>query len=346
MGFNYDFHWFLFLKNSLEKRINKALKVLILIFPISLIFYFLLSDINGNKDLLTTSKYLYKEIFYGIILISIGYVLRYLRWRMILNNFQFSPSKNLESRLWLASFSFATTPGKVGELIRCYFLRKVFNIPLKYSLVSILLERFYDLFTVLFITITFSFLNLKEYIFNISLYTFWLVFIAIIFLKVIRSNKPKILKFIRLLLGKVFFKKLGIPMDSESINWKSFFYFKIVWKLFALSIFSWSLEGLAFYLILSKSNIPVNFLQASFMHTSAGLLGILTMIPGGIGSTEAITIAMFNYLEIPFEISFPITSLIRLMTIWYITVLGLFSFLTVQKTIFNESKTPKKFKNI
>ena len=334
------------MKNSLEKRINKALKGLLLIFPISLIVYFLLSDINGNKNLLTTSQDLYKEIFYGIILISTGYVLRYWRWRMILSMFQFSPPKNLESRLWLASYSFTTTPGKVGELIRCFFLRKVFNIPLKYSLVSILLERFYDLLTVLFITITFSFLNLKKYIFNISLYTFWLFFVAIIFFKIIRSNKPKILKFIRLLAGKLFFKKLGMPMNSQSINWNSFLNFKIIWKLFALSIFSWSLEGLAFYLILSKSNIPLNFLQATFIHTSAGLLGILTMMPGGIGSTEAITITMFKYLEIPFEISFPITSLIRLMTIWYITVLGLFSFLTVQKTIFNESKTPKKFKNI
>ena len=168
MDFDYNFDWLSFLKYSVEQKINKALKGVLIIFPIALIIYILLSDLNGNKNLIEISKELYLEIFYGLILISTGYFIRYLRWRIILSTFKFTPLKKLEWRLWLASYAFTTTPGKVGELIRCFFLNKVFNFPLKYSLVSIFLERFYDLLAVLFITITFTFVNFREYIFTIN----------------------------------------------------------------------------------------------------------------------------------------------------------------------------------
>ena len=327
------------MNNIIIKKISKSIKALIFLFPITLAFYLFFSEFGQFGNLLFLIKKLSFEISFGLCLVSIGYVMRYLRWRLIINSFGFYPLVKTECKLWMASYSFTATPGKIGELIRCFFLRKTFNIPLKYSFVSIIFERVFDFIAVIIFAVCFFIIKYKYLILSSEglLIIGITVFIALTFLlriQVIDYRKlmtyfiEKKFKF----LGKVF--KFGDVIKLR--NFKNLFKINVLVKITFLSLFSWGLEGLAFLLLLTKLNFDISLLTATFIHTTSGLLGALTMLPGGLVFTEAITVSILKLQTIPIDYGIPITSIIRLMTLWYITFLGTISLFIIRKEIFKD----------
>ena len=133
-------------------------------------------------------------------------------------------------------------------------------------------------------------------------------------------------------LGKVF--KYGDVIKLR--NFKNLFKINVLVKITFLSLFSWGLEGLTFLLLLTKLNFDISLLTATFIHTTSGLLGALTMLPGGLVFTEAITVSILKLQTIPLDYGIPITSIIRLMTLWYITFLGTISLFIIRKEIFKD----------
>ena len=58
---------------------------------------------------------------------------------------------------------------------------------------------------------------------------------------------------------------------------------------------SWSLEGISLWLLLQGfGGTEVSKGGATLAHTSAGLLGAITLMPGGLGSTEVGTVGLLG----------------------------------------------------
>jgi uncharacterized protein (TIRG00374 family) len=86
---------------------------------------------------------------------------------------------------------------------------------------------------------------------------------------------------------------------------------------------AWSLEGVSLWLLLKGMGIDaVGIGGATIAHTAAGLLGALTLLPGGLGSTEAGTVGLLALQGVGVAAATPATLLIRLMTLWFATALG------------------------
>ena len=119
-------------------------------------------------------------------------------------------------------------------------------------------------------------------------------------------------------------------------NFKNLFKINVLVKITFLSLFSWALEGLAFLLMLTKLNFDISLLTANFIHTTSGLLGALRMLPGGVVFTEVITVSILKLQTIPLDYGIPITSIIRLMTLWYITFLGTIFLFIIRKEILKD----------
>ena len=327
------------MNNLINKKINSSLKSLIFLFPLTLFIYLLFSDFGNFGNLFFLTKKLFYEITFGLFLISIGYLMRYYRWRIIINSFGFYPSAKTESKLWLASYAFTATPGKIGELVRCFFIKKVFNVPLKYSFIAIIFERLFDLIAVLIYLFCFLLNNEKTLILPVgkSLIFGIIIFMLLIFL--IRF------KYYRKLINYVdnikfnFLNKFFKFRDLRRLNnFNNILKINILLKITFLSIISWGLEGISFLLLLHKLSFDISFFESTFIHTTAGLIGALTMLPGGLGSTEAITVYILKFQSIPIDYGIPITSIIRLMTLWYISFLGIVSLFFIQKEVFKDAK--------
>jgi len=86
---------------------------------------------------------------------------------------------------------------------------------------------------------------------------------------------------------------------------------------------AWSLEGVSLWMLLRGMGVgEVGLGGATIAHTAAGLIGALTLLPGGLGSTEAGTVGLLAMQGVGLSAATSATLLIRLMTLWFATSLG------------------------
>jgi uncharacterized protein (TIRG00374 family) len=86
---------------------------------------------------------------------------------------------------------------------------------------------------------------------------------------------------------------------------------------------AWSLEGVSLWLLLKGMGTEaVSIGGATMAPIAAGLLGALSLLPGGLGSTEAGTVGLLALQGVGVAAATPATLLIRLMTLWFATALG------------------------
>jgi uncharacterized protein (TIRG00374 family) len=59
-----------------------------------------------------------------------------------------------------------------------------------------------------------------------------------------------------------------------------------------------------------------------FVFTFAMISGTVAMLPGGLGGTEAVMLALLSALGVDLQIAVAATALIRLTTLWFAVGLG------------------------
>src|SRR4030095_63152 len=102
-----------------------------------------------------------------------------------------------------------------------------------------------------------------------------------------------------------------------------------------LSIFAWFFECLGFYLVLNgfgiENLINVTIFVAIFIYGFATIAGAVTMLPGGLGATDASITGLLVLLQIPKSISVASTLLIRAATLWFAVIVGIVAVMFYQR---------------
>jgi uncharacterized protein (TIRG00374 family) len=91
----------------------------------------------------------------------------------------------------------------------------------------------------------------------------------------------------------------------------------------ALGLLAWGLEGAGLY-VLSFIFPPAHLTLplAVGIYSVAVLAGALSLLPGGLGGTEAVMTALLVSQGYPFAAALLITLACRLVTLWFAVVLG------------------------
>ncbi len=91
----------------------------------------------------------------------------------------------------------------------------------------------------------------------------------------------------------------------------------------ALATAAWSCEALALGLILDALGVEVPRAGAFFAFAAASLLGVLSMLPGGLGGFEATMVILLGRIGVTRSTAVAATLLFRLGTLWLVSFLGL-----------------------
>jgi uncharacterized protein (TIRG00374 family) len=261
----------------------------------------------------------------GFILILslslVNYSLRFLRWKYYLSIMKCQISFKDNLMIYLSGFSLAATPGKIGELIRSFFLKSK-GISYSKSISVLLTERISDLVALL-VLLSVTSLNSIDHpgvmfaIVSISgIVTFFLFFLKqdlivgrLYKLTVVR-NWMKLSKILNLILR--------ISADLKVlIKWRYLFFGLVV------GVIAWIAESLGFYLIIYLvSDIEVSLIQAIFIYSLAILVGALTLLPGGIGSVEVVVLTLLISFNIGHSEAVAITVIARITTLWFGVSIG------------------------
>jgi len=255
-------------------KLSTVIRLIALVVLLGVVVYiFLLStsqDSAGLKE--KVSRLSAYSLIIPVALSLLSYVLRFIRWRLILKQLGHNVSLKSDFICYLSGFALTMTPGKSGETIRSAFLLQA-QVPFQTSLSAFVIERSFDVLIVgLFATL----LSVPPLI------TLLLLLSALAILSFAGSQ----------LAGREFHAD-GIKLPGFLIRLlKLLSRVSIVLKPKSVSIYAllgcaaWGAQGVSFYYIVSIFTQDVAFLSSISTYCAGIFIGAASLIPGGLGVTE------------------------------------------------------------
>jgi uncharacterized protein (TIRG00374 family) len=104
------------------------------------------------------------------------------------------------------------------------------------------------------------------------------------------------------------------------------------------SIFAWFFECLGLYFVINSFGIDnlihVDIFVSTFIYGFATIAGAVTMLPGGLGATDAsIAFMLVSLKNVANSVAIAATLIIRIATLWFAVVVGIVAILVYQKAI-------------
>lgn len=256
------------------------------------------------------------DLFKVLALVVVGWLIRGVRFYYYLIKIGHEIPLGYSIAAFLAGFSLTGTPGKVGEAVKGVFLKEDYEVPVTKTVGILVIERLMDLWGVLFLG-SFSFLLFTGWL-SLFLLCAGLVLAAGIFLCVEALYRP----ILERLSSISFLSWIAQRMLAMLLTGKDLMTVRIFFVGLVLSVFSWGLESISMYIIMKGLGLPGTFLEANFVYCFSTIIGALSMLPGGIGGTEASMMGLMSFMGISYENALPAVLLIRFCTLWFAILVG------------------------
>jgi uncharacterized protein (TIRG00374 family) len=94
---------------------------------------------------------------------------------------------------------------------------------------------------------------------------------------------------------------------------------------------AWFVIGLSFWVVLEGLRSGVSIPAAVSIFSAATLVGSITMLPGGLVSTEASMLALLQQIGLTGAIASASILIIRICTLWFAVIIGFGALLYLQK---------------
>ena len=285
----------------------------ILIFYVVFIAY---SDFQEFSVNISQFEFSYLPIILAFIFL--GIIIRGTRQQLLYKQIEVYISFKTAILLYISGLSMIVTPGGAGELIKSYYLKKRFGYPLAKTFPVVIMERLLDLAGISGVLLIVGLL-LDNYNIILSM----LILLSIVSLIFVSGKKEKLFNFLLSILEKIPILKKQATSFSESYQvFGELTSAKIMTKTLGLSFFVWITDAIMIYFIFIGFNLNFDIIFSTFSMYSSLLLGVLTMVPAGVGVTEVSFVEILKGEGVDTAVSTSLVILFRLVTIWFLTALG------------------------
>ena len=293
----------------------------------------ILGGIENLRDALDGFRYALIPLILGLVALS--YVGRFVRWVYYLRLLGISVPLGLNAAIFAAGLSMTISPGKLGEVLKSVFLKQAVGAPIARTAPIVFAERATDGTGM----VAWGLLGALAFSFGPGILLGFLVVTAFS-IAVLRSKR------LSLLAEKVMMK---LPLLNRFAPHLSDFHGATNEVLGArplvvgtvISFLAWGLEITAVYLCSVGIGAELPFLLVVFVFAAGSLLGVGSMLPGGIGAAEATMAGMFRfYAGLPGGLAVGLTFLIRLATLWFAAVVGIVGLVIVRGMLGETEVTP------
>jgi uncharacterized protein (TIRG00374 family) len=226
-----------------------------------------------------------------------------------------------------------------GEPVRAYMLSKYAKTPLENAFATVIADRGLDtfpfvvlaIFTIIF---TVSYLTLPDWVvlgLIISLMALVSVFVLILYMCINESAGERITLW-GVNLVKRFSKKKHHEIERRAIEAMNGFQksMKVMIKDkrvlmygLPLSFFIWFMEITRVYIVFSSFGTPVPLPIIGAVFVIATLIGMIPLLPGGLGAVDGVMIVLYSAAGVPPSISAAATIVERLISFWMTSFIGM-----------------------
>ncbi|MCK9151427.1 UPF0104 family protein [Methanobacterium alcaliphilum] len=281
-------------------------------------------------------------ILLAVVVQLITYILLTLRWSITTNSVGINVKKrHLLPMLMVGMAVNNITPSARGggEPLRAYMLSKYSKSSMESSFATVIADRGLDTFPFLVLAVM-TIIAMILY-FNLSLWiilslTMAVILIVVLFLialymSVNKNAGEKITLWV-LRIIKRFYHKNPDKLKKKALGAIHEFQHTIKIMLsdpkvmlygIPLSFLIWFLEIIRVYLVFSAFGVDVSLIVIAEVFIIASLIGMIPLLPGGLGAVDGVMILFYSAAGIPPSISAAATVLERLISFWMTSILGL-----------------------
>lgn len=268
----------------------------------------------------------------ALVLTLWNYALRFAKWQLYLRILGVRPLPTTTALLvFLSAFALSITPGKLGEFVKCAFLKRLTGTPVARSTAAVVAERLTDgLAMILLAAAGATIFPLGRPVLAAAAV---LAVGAVLLLQrpgltaALLHRLPEHARLNRIVVHAAHFFDASKDLVGP----------RILGVGTVLGVVAWFGECTALFLILIGLGATPSaelFLIATFVLAVSSLAGALSMLPGGLGVAEASVTAMLLVLVPAGEFgpgeAVAGTLLIRFATLWFAVILGAGSLLLLR----------------
>lgn len=292
---------------------------------VSLLYLAALVWVDSKNRLFAGLPMLWSAMPVLVVASLLSYLIRYTRWYWLL--FRAGNKTSLMSGFlaYLSGFAFTATPGKVGELLRIRYLTPQGISPSR-VVAAFVYERSFDLIAVLLL----SALAISRNDIFVFVLCFIVIFLAgLLFAALNPAWLTRASAYLRFYQLK---KLVRICMTLRDglrgcRTWAT--PLDVIVSMF-LGVLAWSLTAFSFVWVLNHLGVSIPTLPALAIYPLAMLAGAASMLPGGVGSTEATIVALLTLFEVPPGTAMLAAVGIRFSSMWFAVLCGFVAMIALE----------------
>jgi len=261
------------------------------------------------------------------VLSLMNYGFRILRWRWYLARLGHPLPLHFAGLTFIAGFAYTLSPGKVGEMIRARYYLPL-GIPLPTVAGAFFAERLLDVVAMAALA-ALLLADLPDYR-NAVYVAAALVLVLLVLLSVLpwrslrirfesASGLPRLVR--RVLVGVTSTLAATRPLLQPVPLAMGF----------SMGLLAWGFEGFGLGVLSGVSPSHLGMLAAVGIYAVAVLVGALSFLPGGLGSTEAVMSTLLVAHGMAFGDAVFVTLACRIVTLWLAVVLGWVAVLSLRQ---------------
>jgi glycosyltransferase 2 family protein len=262
-----------------------------------------------------------------LLLAPMNYLLRFVKWNLYLRVVGVAPDPKLNRLIFMSGLSMTITPGKVGELLKCYLLKEHVGAPLSRTAPIVMAERLTDAIAMIILaSLGFLAYPYGQRVVPVS------TALVLVFLIVFQSDA--LVQFVTGKAMKIRLLTRGAHFVRDfHQNAKKLFSLRNLLLAVGIGVVSWGFEGLVVYLAVMALGGEITILGSFFVVSVSSLLGALSFLPGGLGVAEGSIMAILILTGIGKETAAATTVITRFSTLWLGVAIGIVGLILTQKEL-------------
>jgi uncharacterized protein (TIRG00374 family) len=249
----------------------------------------------------------------------LNYAFRIVRWQRYLARLGSSLPLGFVSLTYVAGFAFTVSPGKVGEMARArYYSRLGICVPNVAG--AFFVERLMDVMAMLVLA---ALLATAVPRYHAAMWSAGVMVIVVLISLAVTpwEGIARWIETARRLPPAL--TRLGVGVTRALVAARTLLSPTALVCGFLLGLAAWGLEGVGFYLL--GSMFPAMHLTVTVgtgIYAVAVLVGAISFLPGGLGSTEAVMTALLASQGFAVANALLVTIVCRIVTLWLAVLMG------------------------
>jgi uncharacterized membrane protein YbhN (UPF0104 family) len=272
----------------------------------------------GGLEVLVHLGRLSGALLLGLLLLSLlNYGLRLIRWQLFSRRLGLDVAWPRAALYYVAGFALTVTPGKLGEALRLWLLRRGHGYRYERTAALLVGDRLSDAAATALLCLA----GLSAVAGHVGLA---LALAALVGSATALAFRPgPLLTGLAWTYGRVGrWPRLFARVRTALRQTARLGAWSVFGPTLVLALLGWLAECVALWWLLAVFGAPLAFGQAVFVFALAMLAGGLLMLPGGLGGVEVGMVGLLAALGIELDVAVSATAVVRATTLWFAVGLG------------------------